>query len=214
MGTAFIFSTFPFTGILYPDLPSSPSSIKQTFRGPLNIYFAMTASVICTYASSLVFGKGKTGLRESVLGTVSGGFSIAAVAGVQPRIGACIAVGACSGLLSGFWLRKVHPLINKSCQLDSLGLFGPIFVNSLLGGVVVSPLTAFLLGENGTLIVPNGMSTSTMALYSLSYAGIAVGSGVLSGLLASLFAFFCWRREDNFQNCKMLSEDFGLYFKP
>jgi hypothetical protein len=174
----------------------------------------MAASVICTYASSLSFGKGTTGLRESVVGTISGGFSIAAVAGVQPKIGACIAVGAFSGLLSGFWLRKVHPLINKTRQLDSLGLFGPIFVNSLLGGVVVSPLTAFLLGENGTLMPPSGMSSSTMALYSLSYAGIAIGSGLFSGLLASLFAFFCWRREDNFQNCKMLSEDFGLYLEP
>lgn len=65
IGTGFIFATFPFTGILYPDiqLSNSNSSVIRNYLGPLNIYFAMTASVICTYISSLIFGKGKVGVR-------------------------------------------------------------------------------------------------------------------------------------------------------
>jgi len=70
---------------------------------------------------------------------VSGGFSIAAVASFIPNIGACIAIGAFSGIFSGFWLRKIYPMMNKEKQVDALGLFGPILINSIIGGVVINP---------------------------------------------------------------------------
>lgn len=59
IGTGFIFACFPFTGILYP---SATNSFRND-EGPLNIYFALTASVICTYISSAIFGQLKVGVR-------------------------------------------------------------------------------------------------------------------------------------------------------
>lgn len=58
IGTGFIFACFPFTGVLYP-----ASNLYKNNEGPLNIYFALTASVICTYISSAIFGKLKVGVR-------------------------------------------------------------------------------------------------------------------------------------------------------
>lgn len=61
IGTGFIFACFPFTGILFDSKASS--NIYRRFSGPLNIYFSLTASVICTYISSLIFGGFKIGIR-------------------------------------------------------------------------------------------------------------------------------------------------------
>lgn len=61
IGTGFIFACFPFTGILYSSIASA--NIYRRDEGALNIYFALTASVICTYISSLIFGNGKIGVR-------------------------------------------------------------------------------------------------------------------------------------------------------
>lgn len=61
IGTGFVFACFPFTGIIYP-AKAVISTLRET-EGPLNIYFALTASVICTYISSAIFGKLKIGVR-------------------------------------------------------------------------------------------------------------------------------------------------------
>ncbi len=61
IGTGFIFACFPFTGIIYPS--SAASNIFRRNEGPMNIYFALTASVICTYISSAIFGKLMIGVR-------------------------------------------------------------------------------------------------------------------------------------------------------
>lgn len=61
IGTGFIFATFPFTGILWP--AQATVNIYRRFESPINIYFALTASVICTYISSAIFGKLKIGVR-------------------------------------------------------------------------------------------------------------------------------------------------------
>ena len=62
MGTGFIFACFPFTGILYQTSQTGFDNMRN-FKGPLNIYFALTASVICTYISSALFGRSKIGIR-------------------------------------------------------------------------------------------------------------------------------------------------------
>lgn len=59
IGTGFIFACFPFTGILYPN----SANFYRMDEGPLSIYFALTASVICTYISSAIFGGLKVGVR-------------------------------------------------------------------------------------------------------------------------------------------------------
>lgn len=137
VGTGFIFACFPFTGVLFNT--ESASNVLKRDEGPLNIYFALTASVICTYLSGMIFGGFKIGVRESLVGVLSGGATIGVVAGNINNIGACIAIGAFSGLFSGFWLRVVHPRLNATKSIDHLGIFGPILICSIIGGLVLSP---------------------------------------------------------------------------
>jgi hypothetical protein len=118
MGVGFIFVTFPFAGILYPDFSkegTSPNFIRQS-SGPLNLYFCMAASMIATYISGSL--SGKLNLRDSLVGSLSGGICLSSVAGFLPNIGACICVGASSGFLTGLWLKKVHPIINSVIKMD------------------------------------------------------------------------------------------------
>jgi ammonia channel protein AmtB len=102
IGTGFIFAAFPFTGILWPS--QAAANPYRRFESPINIYFALTASVICTYISAAIFGKLKIGVRQSLVGILSGGVMVSVVSGTIYNIGACIAVGAFSGFISGFWL--------------------------------------------------------------------------------------------------------------
>lgn len=211
IGTGFIFACFPFTGILYNSTAST--NIYRRSEGPLNIYFALTASVICTYISSLIFGNFKIGVRESLVGVLSGGAMIGVVAGTINNIGACIAIGAFAGIVSGFWLRVVHPRINSIKSVDHLGIFGPILVCSVLGGLVLSPAMYQSYIDLNT--VSSGLnakiSSSDYMSYQLAYIGIAAGTAIVAGLLAG-FSTLVFREPGNdFEFTKMMSNDFGLY---
>jgi len=93
-----------------------------------------------TYWSSAAFGGLKIGVRESVVGVFGGGVMIAGVSPYINNIGACIAVGAFAGMVSGFWLRRLHPLINQRYRVDHVGPIGPVHVNSIIAGRGVSPI--------------------------------------------------------------------------
>ena len=133
IGTGFAFAAFPFSGWYGVNL-------FGYYEQALNTYFAMTASVIITYWSSAAFGGLKIGVRESLVGILSGGIIISAVSGYVNNIGACIAVGSFAGLISGWWLRRIHPSINQNHCYDHLGLVGPILINAVLGATFVAPI--------------------------------------------------------------------------
>ena len=132
IGTGFAFAAGPFTG-------SFATTVSGLYGHPLNVYFALTASVIMTYASSAMFGDFRIGVRESLIGVLSGTVMIGTVAAYINNIGACIAVGAFAGLVSGAWLRLVHHRVNALHRIDQLGLIGPVLINGILGGIVVGP---------------------------------------------------------------------------
>lgn len=149
MGVGFIFATFPFTGILYPDFErggTTPNSSRLAL-GPLNLYFCMAASMI-TASMTGIIGE-KLSLKDSLIGSLAGGICLSSVAGFIPNIGACICIGGSSGFLTGLWLKKVHPFINTVIKIDELGFIGPVFLNSILGGLVVSPVTLTILKHLG-----------------------------------------------------------------
>jgi len=75
-----------------------------------------------------------------MIGILSGGVTISVVSGSVINIGACIAIGAFSGLVSGFWLQYIHPRINKNSSIDHIGLLGPILICSIFGGLVLAPV--------------------------------------------------------------------------
>jgi hypothetical protein len=133
IGTGFAFAAAPYTG-------SFAVNTVGLYSHPLNVYFALTASVIMTYASSAMFGGFKIGVRESLVGVLSGTVMIGAVASYINNIGGCIAVGAAAGFISGLWLRVVHPKINANSKIDQLGLIGPVLINGFIGSFFVAPI--------------------------------------------------------------------------
>ena len=74
------------------------------------------------------------------MGVLGGVAVVAACAGFISNIGACIAIGAFAGFISGFWLRFAHFRVNLSQTTDHLGIIGPITINSFLGIFVVAPI--------------------------------------------------------------------------
>lgn len=93
---------------------------------------------------------------------ISGGVTISVVASTINNIGACIAIGAFSGFISGFYLKKLHPRLNKNKAIDHLGMFGPILICSIIGGLVLSPAMYKVYMSLGINIsfVPNTITES------------------------------------------------------
>lgn len=212
IGTGFAFATFPYVGDIFPWLTASTSSnfIRRN-EGPLNIYFAMTASVIMVYVSGAIFG-GKAGIRDAFIGVLTGGVTIGVVADVVPNIGATIAIGAWTGFFSGFWMRVIHPRINRTNDIDHLGLFGPILINSILGGLVLAP--AFFQAFYASGLQPSNftatITTVDVMKYQLAYIGVAAGTGLVFGLLVGIVTVSSRSKNYDFKYNKIINEDFGL----
>ncbi len=141
---------------------------------------------------------------------------IGAVAGYINNIGGCIAIGAFAGLVSGFWLRIVHPRMNKSGTFDHLGIFGTVLVNSIIGGFVVAPAlyTAYFdIPITSNLLIKTNTG-SRNAQFQLVLVGLAAALGVGYGLLAGVICFLARDRNtvgNDFHYSKIVSRDFGLY---
>lgn len=108
-------------------------------------------------------------------------------AAIIDSIGIVIMIGAVAGLFSGFYMRVLHPKINKNTIYDYLGLFGPFFISAFLGAFVVAPSAILWYPNNG--IIPGSIGTSyyyTLAGWQLVYVGISLGIGIGSGLLVGI----------------------------
>lgn len=102
-------------------------------------------------------------------------------------IGIVIMIGAVAGLFSGFYMRVIHPKINRNTIYDYLGLFGPFFISAFLGGLVVAPSAILRYHNHG--IIPPSIGTFyyyTLAGWQLVYVGISFGIGIGSGLLVGI----------------------------
>jgi ammonia channel protein AmtB len=148
-----------------------------------------------------------------LIGVLSGGVAIGTVAGTINNIGACIAIGAAAGFVSGFYLRVLHPRLNSNRAIDHLGIFGPILICSILGGAVISPAmyrAFFSLGiSNNSLGAP--ITDSSIIPYQLIYIGVTAlissGTAVLAGLASYKFR----DSETDFDADKMVSTDYGIF---
>lgn len=136
---------------------------------------------------------------------------IGVVGGTINNIGGCIAIGAFAGLLSGFWLRVVYPRMNSLRSHDHMGIFGPILLCSIIGGLVVSPSLYKIYYNEGTSSLGAQITARQFIVYQLVYIGIAAGTAICTGILAGLICL-CFRNpHTDFRFTKLVSKDFGLY---
>ncbi len=148
-----------------------------------------------------------------MIGVLSGGVAIGTVAGTINNIGACIAVGAAAGFVSGFYLRVLHPKLNKKQAIDHLGIFGPILICSILGGAVISPAMykAFQsLGINSNSLGA-AISDSSIIPYQLIYIGMAALISSGTALIAGLASYKFRDSETDFDANKFVSTDYGIF---
>jgi ammonia channel protein AmtB len=104
------------------------------------VFFAMSASVIFYYAFSVLFSRKKrVEIRGSMIGTLAGAIIYGPIAGTCENIGAAIAVGLFSGIISAFFFEKLYPKINKRGIRDSLGGLLVLAI-SLIGSLIVAPI--------------------------------------------------------------------------
>ena len=138
---------------------------------------------------------------------------IASVASYINNIGGCIAVGAASGLISGLWLRIIHPKISNTYRYDQFGLAGTILINAIIGCFIVAP-TVFgayqnegILPSTLTKVVTNKRSST----YYLAIFGTSLAISVATGIIAGLFCSILRNPNDDYNFTKIVSDDFGLY---
>lgn len=116
---------------------------------------------------------------------------IGAVASTINNIGGCMAIGAASGLISGFWIQIINPKINKNNTYDNLGIFGPILVCSTLGGLGLSPILYQIYSSLNisTVNLEGTISDSTLIFYQIANFGIAAGIASITGVIAGLLSY-------------------------
>lgn len=144
---------------------------------------------------------------------ISGGVIISSVAAYIDNIGACMAVGAFAGFFSSFWLRKIHPNLNKRKVYDHMGIIGPITFNAIFGGVGLAPLLFQVYAWIGTIpsIMLTAITSNQSILFQLLCAGLSLGVGLSLGLLTGLLCLIFRNPEDDYENEKLVSPHFGLY---
>ena len=204
MGTCLIVCTFVFGYAHY--LTYSPKS--NNIAG-LNIIFSLSGSIVGVFVGSYVMGKGKIGVRDVLMGSMSGGVMIASIAHILDNVGIIMMLGVASGLISGFYMQKIHPQINSYEVYDSLGLFGPILTNAILGSFVVSPLV-LNFGTFGKDIIDDEVSLE-MVKFQLLYGTVSLALGLVCGFVGGLVCLCDDDRFSLFANSRFFRRYYSLY---
>jgi hypothetical protein len=156
-------------------------------------------------------GRGKVGVKEALVGTISGGVIMGDAAPLLPNIGIPIIIGGIGGLLSGLYMRLLHPRINRNNVIDVLGLFGPFLISAFLGAFVFTPSIIIWFTKQHRLgLSVIGDYPATLAGWQLTYVGISAAIGFGSGLLGGVLCLF---DRDNFglaADSRIFENDFGL----
>jgi hypothetical protein len=142
-----VFFTFATTSILYTLKNNTPSTALNHIwmQGILNSFFALSSNVLSTFTLSVLL-EGKFVVRWSIFGLIMGGVLYGSVAEISGNIGAAIACGSGSGLLTVIFYSKIYPMINRDTVSDAMGLILMLVV-SLLSTAVVSPILLVLYSK-------------------------------------------------------------------
>lgn len=120
LGTFFLFLSFCVTTTLFSTKQASLIIGYEFMRGYvwqeafISTFIALSASVIFTYAFSVLFNsQGKIGIRGSIIGTLTGAIIYGPVAGTCINIGAAIASGLFAGIFSALFFEKIYSKVNR-----------------------------------------------------------------------------------------------------
>lgn len=212
MGTGFLAATFVFSSCYVINYKAYGLAYGDNL-GRFSILFGIMGCVVGTFISSALVGKGRPGYKEILVSTVCGGVVMGSAAPLTGNIGILIMIGTVTGLFCGVYMRVIHVKINAKNVVDTLGLFGPFFISSLFGSLIVTPSLLISsynrgvgFGFNSGLPVP-----LSLAGYQLIYLGISAGIGLAGGLLTSLLSI-C--DKDYFalaSNSRIYLNEFGLF---
>lgn len=103
------------------------------------ILFSLITSILGNAIVCIFLNGGKILYNSIAIGVLSGGIISGALAGEMENIGAACILGLISGIISGAFMSKVHPIINKKAIVDEQGLIGPVLVNAFVGTFIVPP---------------------------------------------------------------------------
>jgi hypothetical protein len=112
IGTFFLFLSFCASTTLYvPKFTRATGETARSFvwvEAILGCFFALSASVIASYASAVLFSEtNRFGIKQSVIGTILGAIMYGPVAGTCFNIGAAIACGLFAGFIGTLLLSKL-----------------------------------------------------------------------------------------------------------
>lgn len=187
IGTFFLFLSFGATSILFATKISGSRQYVWP-EGVIGIFIALSASVISTYIFSILFNK-KIGIRESILGTISGGVIYGPIAGTCTNLGAATTLGLFSGFLCVIYFHLIFPRVNKDRIYDSMGLFGFGLLTAFIGTFFMAPIILIAYYNYGTVIQTLGsaINSSQSVGYILIWVALSVALGFLFGLLTGCF---------------------------
>ncbi len=168
--------------------PSYNSSLvvseTTTFKGILNTYFALIASVVFAFATSkLVIGSGKFSMYHVFHASLSGGVIMAASAVFVKDGYASYLVGSLIGILSTLYIHFVLPKLQAAGMLAIAPQLSLHAIPGLLGGF----LSAIWVKSYTDLKAGNQVAATFISM------GIGLFGGVIVGLIVRVF-------HDNEQN--------------
>lgn len=131
------------------------------------------------------------GIRASLVGTITGAIMYGPVAATCINMGAAIACGIFSGFISALFFERFFPAINANGLRDSFGVWSILAV-SFIGTFLIAP-TVLKTYYNYSVDLPTlypinkptinyFISSKDVAGWALSYVGVSVAIGLISGL--------------------------------
>ena len=105
--------------------------------------------------------------------------------------------------------------MNTVIKMEELGFIGPVFFNSILGALVVSPVTLTILKHSGISNAALPLPITSEAInYQVAFVGIFFLGGTITGLVSLIFTLGCYSEQQLNYGNKMISINFGLYDDP
>lgn len=189
IGTIFLWMFWPSFNSALIDVAIYPYEKQLAI---INTFLSLTGSVIATFITTTLF-RSKFGIDEILNSTLAGGVIVGSSCNLITNPLGALAIGLFGGGFSSIGYIKISPLLTKIGVYDTCGIFNLHGMPGFFGGIFSA---IFLAAYNlGTFNIAGDVSWNTgdflikggrqMAGVGISL-GIAIGSGILTGLLLLL----------------------------